>query len=325
MRIIQAKRAATITLAAAAILAGLLPRTQARTVPAKKSVARKSSRMPAGIKVEATPALWKIQGAHNLLYLLADTPQMKDGVHWQNQTIRNAFSDSHTICFEGAQINDSNRAAFSTLLNKLGTDEIHPLSTKISQEDIYRLNDAATRVGLRGEDVFEKMNPWLAYVTMSILPALHGGYRLEAGIDQTLYRQAIIAGKTVQCFMTVAQSVHVVSDNSEADQVAILHYALLNNADSLEKTDRVVGYWTHGQVDRVAALENAEVREVPNLWDRWIVKPNHRFADWVATLLQNPTPGQGNIFVTLDSNHLAGPDNVITLLAKRGFTVTRVE
>ena len=50
---------------------------------------------------------------------------------------------------------------------QFGLDTAHPLSTKISKDDVALLDAAAKSMGLPGEAMFEPMQPWLVSVTLS--------------------------------------------------------------------------------------------------------------------------------------------------------------
>ena len=87
--------------------------------------------------------------------------------------------------------------------------------------------------------------------------------------------------------------------------------------------DAIVADWTRGDVEKLAALENDDLKRHPELYDRLLVKRNQGFAHAIAALLKDPTTG--TVFVAVGAAHLAGPDSVQKMLEKQGFTIVREE
>jgi uncharacterized protein YbaP (TraB family) len=86
----------------------------------------------------------------------------------------------------------------------------------------------------------------------------------------------------------------------------------------------MVADWTRGDVDKIAAMENDEMKvKSPALYEKLSVSRNAHFADVLAGLLKDPATG--TVFVVVGAAHLAGPDSVQTMLAKKGYAAVRVE
>ena len=63
---------------------------------------------------------------------------------------------------------------------QLGLDPQHPLSTKLTKEQVARLDQIAKSVGLpAGEASLEPMKPWLAAVTLGVMPIMQAGFDPE--------------------------------------------------------------------------------------------------------------------------------------------------
>ena len=79
---------------------------------------------------------------------------------------------------------------------QFGTDLAHPLSTKISKDDVALLDAAAKSMGLPGEAMLEPMQPWLVSATLEVVPMMKGGYDPSSGIDMKLLAQAKAANRS---------------------------------------------------------------------------------------------------------------------------------
>jgi hypothetical protein len=273
---------------------------------------------------EAKPALWRVKGAHGTVYLFGSIHVMKKDVHWETAKVKEALGASDTLYLEIAQLDDATVLAAQPEIMRLGTDQEHALSTKISKGDVELLDRALKSMGMPGEQSVESMQPWLVYLTISVLPAVQAGYDPQSGVDKTLASEVKDAGKTVKGFETMSEQIHYVADMPEALQAQMLHQTLVDLPKAVSDTDTMVADWTRGDVEAIAKMDNDEMKtKYPELYDRLLVKRNERFADALAAVLKDPATGTD--FVAIGAAHLAGPDSVLTMLEKRGYRAERVE
>jgi uncharacterized protein YbaP (TraB family) len=319
----------TMKVLAALVLLGLAASAgragRAQAVATTPAVAQSSgaSASPA-VLTEATPAMWKIKGAHGTLYLFGSIHVMKKDVRWETAKVKDALGASDTLYLEIAGLDDASLQAAQPQILQMGTDSEHPLSTKISKDDVALLDGAVKGMGLPGEQALESMQPWLVYLTISVLPAIQAGYDPSSGVDKTLDAEEKQAGKPVKGFETMTEQMHFVADMPLPLQAQMLHQALVDLPKSVSQTDEMVADWTRGDVEAIAKLDNDEMKvKYPDLYDRLLVKRNERFADALAGLLKDPATG--TVFVTIGAGHLAGPDSVLKMLETRGYAAVRVE
>ena len=97
---------------------------------------------------DATPAIWRVQGAHETVYLFGTVHVLKPEMHWETGKVAEAFAKSNALYLELAKVDDV--AAAQPLVMQLGMDPEHPLSTKITKEDVGLLDAAAKGHGDAG-------------------------------------------------------------------------------------------------------------------------------------------------------------------------------
>ena len=276
------------------------------------------SPMPAP-EPNANPALWKVQGPHETVYLFGTVHVMKPEVRWQTKKVIDAFGKSDTLYLEVAKLDDM--AAVQPLMMQLGMDQEHPLSTKISAADKAALDKAVKDLGMPGEQMLEPMQPWMAYMTLSVLPMIKAGYSPTAGVDMAIAQMAKDGNKPVAGFETMEQQLHYFADFPQAQQVLLLHDELSELADSTSKMNDMISAWEKGDVETIAKLENEGIAQSPELYKKLVVERNARFADELGKLLASDKPA--TVFVAIGAAHLAGPDSVQKDLEAKGFKVTR--
>jgi uncharacterized protein YbaP (TraB family) len=276
------------------------------------------------IKEDATPALWQVQGVHGTVYLYGSVHVMKPDVVWETARVKDALKASDVLYLEIADLDPASAQAMQPMVAQLGMDAEHPLSTKISKADVDLLDAAVKKLGLPGESSFEPMKPWLVYLTLSVLPAVQAGYEPGSGIDQKILAEAQSENKPVKGFETASEQLHYLADFPQAQQVELLHQTLVDLPKSTARVDEMVDDWTRGDVDKIAAVENDEMKvKYPALYAKLLVSRNEHFAGVLDALLKDPATG--TVFVTIGAAHLAGPDSVLKMLEKKGFSARRVE
>lgn len=300
-----------------AVAAAFGIQAQGQSVPASQH-AEAHAPVEAAAPVQASPALWKIKSAHGTIYLLGTIHMMKPDVNWESAPVKAGLAASSKLVEEVSNVDD--KAAAQTLLLQYGIDIEHPLSTKISKDDLAKLDAALQQMGIPGESALEPLRPWAAMLTISVVPMMKAGYTLESGVDTTLAQEWKATGKTVDGLETLDQQVHFFADMSEADQVMALHVSLEQLDHASEDVDKMVTAWIKGDVETIATLENTEFKqEDPGLYKLLIVERNKTWAGQLSRMLDSG----GTEFVAVGAGHLPGNDGVLKLLAAKGYTVTR--
>lgn len=270
--------------------------------------------------VTATPAIWRVKGAHGTVYLFGTIHVMKPEIEWETGKVKDAFAESDTLYLEVPNLDD--QAAELPLAAQFGLDMAHPLSTKIAKSDVDLLDAAAKSMGLPGEAMLEPMQPWLVTMTVAVLPMMKAGYDPASGVDVTLLGQARKAGKKIEGFETMEQQLHFVADEPEAEQVEMLHEELAGMDKNAAEMGEMVAAWEKGDVAKIAAIENGELKtKHPDEYKTLVVDRNAKWAATLDGLLKDS--GTGSVFVAVGAAHLAGDDSVVELLKKDGWKVER--
>jgi uncharacterized protein YbaP (TraB family) len=258
------------------------------------------------------------------VYLFGSVHVMKPDVVWETAKVKDALKSSDVLYLEVADLGADEQARLQPAVMQMGMDPAHPLSGKLTKADLDLLDAALKSLGMAGEQMLEPMQPWLAYLTLSVLPAVKAGYQPDSGIDQKLLAEGKGESKQVVGFETAEEQLHFLADMPQADQVLLLHQTLVDLPKSEAQMDEMVADWAKGDVDKIAAMENDEMKaKYPALDARLLVKRNEHFADVLAGLLKDPATG--TVFVTIGAAHLAGPDSVQKMLEAKGYTAVRVE
>jgi uncharacterized protein YbaP (TraB family) len=268
---------------------------------------------------DAEPALWVAHGPNSTVYLFGTIHVLRSDTAWRSPKIAGAFAKASDLWLETADGGDAKAAQGLAL--QFGIDPLHPLSSTLSADDVQRVDAAAKSMGIAaGAAALEPMRPWLAAVTLTFGPIMKAGFDPARGVDKLLREEALAQSKPISGFESTAQQVHFFADMPEALQVVYLRHVLDDYAKAPVTLTALVAAWSTGDVDAIARLEAEAFRDNDrSIYEQLILKRNTAWAERLATRLQQP----GVSFVAVGAGHLAGPDSVQVMLAKRGITVTR--
>jgi uncharacterized protein YbaP (TraB family) len=265
----------------------------------------------------AEPAIWVVKGPHSTVYLFGTIHALDKNHPWHSAKIDAAIKQSESLWLEVPNVDDA--ASMQPLILQLGIDMAHPLSSKLTPDQMAKLNKAAVGVP-GGPGMLEPMKPWLAGMMLSLAPVMQAGYDPNSGVELELKPEFVKANKPVKGFETMDQQIHYFADMSDKAQLDFLVSELDEADTAVDKFKELVAAWYAGDVNKLDALNNADFRDkYPDLFQLLLVKRNQNFTTQIQELLK----GDGVTFVAVGAGHLVGKDGVPAMLERQGYKVTR--
>ncbi|WP_201315570.1 TraB/GumN family protein [Dyella sp. EPa41] len=267
----------------------------------------------------ATPGLWVVRQGEATIYLFGTVHLLPSDTHWSSPALDQALAESQRLSIE---IVDDDSPAMQALVMQHGVDFGHPLSTKLGDGDMQRLEKAAEEAKVPGGvAALQPMRPWLAALTLTVAPLVQAGMDPSQGVDKQLKARMQEAGKPVDGLETSEKQIRMLADLPEPMQLDFLRQSFKEVADGPAKLRELVDAWRRGDTDAIAKVEDEDLRkESPMLYQRLIVERNQAWARTIAERLKQP----GVSFIAVGAGHLAGPDSVQAQLRKLGIESTRI-
>lgn len=262
---------------------------------------------------KADPALWRIQGPQGQVgWLFGTIHSAPRPLDWQTAPVRDALGHADTIMVEVANLaNESEVAAtFARLAKSEGQP---PLSQRIAPDERPALAALLKKEGYQDGD-FAAMDTWAAALTLARNGA--GPDDARNGVDRAVIAEA--KGRPVVELEGAARQLGLFDALSEQDQRALLG-AIVKEADEPEHD--LSADWRKGDMTAIAEETRTGLLAVPDLRDVLFTERNRR---WTVTIAAAVRSGH-KPFVAVGAAHMAGADGLPAMLARQGFTVTRVE
>jgi uncharacterized protein YbaP (TraB family) len=274
---------------------------------------------PAAIAAsDADPALWVVKDDDTTIYLFGTVHVLKPGMSWFDDAVKKAFDDSDQVVMEIVQPDDQ-AAVQALILDKGMSPEGPTLTEKLPADSREAYATTMARYGIPAA-AFDRMDPWLAAMTLTMVSLTKLGYQPDNGPEKVLTAAAEAAGKPVVGLETVEQQFGYLDGLSEPAQIEMLRSTVEEADEAATMFAEMVSDWSKGDDQGLAGLMNEGFEDSPELQRVLLTERNARWADWIDARLAKP----GTVFIAVGAGHLAGPDSVQADLAKHHIAVTRV-
>jgi uncharacterized protein YbaP (TraB family) len=259
------------------------------------------------------PKAWVVKDGDTEITLFGTVHALPTATQWLSPAVAARLQAADTLVLEALVPEDP--AALAGVINKIGLrGDGMPMAKRLTPKQYARLEAAvaASGVPMAGLD---RMETWLAALTLSNVSLVRAGIDVASGSERELITRAKAAGTPIVGLETLEQQMGFFAVLPQADQVAML-MATIEEGDSADAMlKEMVALWKAGDVDAIAGAFDKEMKATPLLRQRLLVGRNVRWADWIAGVMRRP----GKVFVAVGAGHLGGSDGVLAQLRARGL------
>jgi uncharacterized protein YbaP (TraB family) len=265
---------------------------------------------------QAKPPVWTVRSGKATLVMFGSIHLLPAGLDWRPDALNAAIANADELWFEEPITPASANEAAALSLKRGALPKNRRLSSMMGEEDLARLFRAAIALHCTPEAI-DKMQPWMAEITLSIAADARSGADASSGVEDQLQAQAPPSVRR-RNFETPAQQIEFLAGAPVKDQLASLNWTVGEIVDDPDSYQRIVDEWLAGDLASLKRDDNDPLERVaPSLYQRLIAKRNRRWADQLAARLKSP----GNVVVVVGIGHMMGPDGLPALLRARGLTV----
>jgi hypothetical protein len=263
------------------------------------------------------PALWKVADEDTTIYLFGTVHILPEGIEWYDTTIATALEGSDMLVTE-IPMDPASEAAMGQLAQSKGTLPAGTtLRSLLTPEQTTTYEAALAKIGAP-VGAFDPFKPWLAGLTLSILPLMQQGYTPGAGVEKVLLSK--IGDKPQGALETAEFQLGIFDGMDQASQVTFLMEAAEGMDEVAPMLDRMVSEWAQGNPDQLAAVMNEGMTD-PAVAEALLYSRNANWAEWIDARLDQP----GTVFIAVGAGHLAGAKSVQDYLTEKGITTMRVK
>jgi uncharacterized protein len=266
------------------------------------------------------PALYVVRDADSTMYLYGTVHVRPRDTDWGDEDVRTALASAQDIWTE-IEISPQADARAQALAMQLGAAPADkPLSSWLTAEENERLTALAGRLGLP-RAYLEQMQPWMAGLTLSLMPIMQAGFDPMSGVDRAVDAYGDANGKTMRTFETIEQQLGFFSGLDEETQRAFLREAINEAEQGPAMIREMTTAWERGDLDALERVVVDDTREeYPDVYKALFVRRNNAWMEVLTRELE----GAGVDFVAVGAGHLLGSDGLVEQMRARGYEVERV-
>jgi uncharacterized protein YbaP (TraB family) len=264
--------------------------------------------------------MWRLYDHDTNIYLFGTVHLLPPGTNWRTPAIDKATDEAGSLVVETI-IDDKNPQAFAAELARLSIRPgLPPIVERVPPEKRDALRAAIAKSGIP-EAALNNMETWAAAFALLQLQFKELGVSGNDGVELNLKKAFAAAGKPIEQLESNSQQLGFFDGLPEAAQRQLLEGAIEAPTAAKKQFDAMLAAWISGDVKAIGRTFNAEFKNSPDLKAALISRRNAHWAWWLHSRLAQP----GTIFVAVGAGHLAGDDNVVEMLKKRGLKVRRVQ
>lgn len=275
---------------------------------------------PADAQQSINPPLYVVRDADSTMYLYGTVHIRPRDADWGNDRVRAAITESQEVWTE-IEISPAADAQAQQLALQLGAAAPgRPLSSWLSAEENAQLATALTGMGIPTA-ALEGQEPWIAALTLSVVPMMQAGYDPASGVDRQVDAFAETGGKTMRSFETIEQQLGFFDNMAPEAQREMLREAIVQAPAAAAMITQLTNAWETGDEATLTTLVIEDTRaQYPELYDLIFVRRNNAWMQMIANELND----SGVDFVAVGAGHLLGAEGLVAQLRARGYTVERV-
>ena len=267
---------------------------------------------------DADPAMWVLKDDDTTIYLFGTFHGLDGKTDWFNDEVKAAFDASDEVVVEAIMPED--QAAMQPLIVKYAVDASgKTLTSKLSAEMKTKYEKTMAGIGILAQ-AFEPLEPWFVTMALTAVAGQKIGLKPEHGADVTITRAAKAAGKNVAELEGAEWQLSLFDKMPEDKQIVQLGQTLDAVPEMGPQLTQMLASWSKGDVEALATMMNASLKETPELYKMIFSDRNATWADWIQKRMDQP----GTVFLAVGAGHLAGQDSVQDMLAKKGLKAEKV-
>lgn len=289
------------------------------TAPA---VAQAGPAAPAPVAEAATtpprPALWLLADEDTRIYLFGTIHILPPDLRWRSAALDRAVGEADELVLE---IDDEEMDNFDAgVLEGTMLGKSVPVTARVSPDRRDRLVEMIRASGVPAE-TFDGLQTWAVAMSLSVAEIAEDyGADTQAltGVEEALTEDFRNRGRPISGVETASQQIGFFSTLPLSVQREMLEQTIDAWSAGTGDLDPGDADWLRGDLDAMAA----EFDEMPpELFDALLTRRNTRWTGWLIDRLARP----GTVLFAVGAGHLAGRASVQSMLAARGYQVTRVD
>ena len=270
-----------------------------------------------GAQAPAKHFLWSVNAPGSPpSYLLGSLHVLTADYYPLSARIEQAFAASTVLIVEADVDELSSPAILMSLMGKAMLPDGKTLDQVVAADLYAAVMEQADKAGVP-RAALQRLKPWMVALVLTAPVMQAAGFKAEHGVDKHFFDRAKKTGTERRALETVAFQFDRMDQMTASQQEALLRGTLEDLDSQTSNVKAMAQAWGKGDTAALEKLLLPAIKSSPDLYTRLLVERNANWVESVETCVKQKT----SCFVVVGAAHLVGPDSLVAMLQKKGYTV----
>jgi uncharacterized protein YbaP (TraB family) len=260
--------------------------------------------------------VWKVQSGTKVLYLAGSVHALGADAYPLAAAYDKAFAAAGTLVEEIDLAEAEQLAAAPMLLAKGLYTDGRTFEGAVGKDTASMVASRLKETGIPPE-MIRLMKPWMVMLLITAFEAQKAGLDAALGLDKHFFDKAKAAGKPVLALETAESQIDRFDKMPESLQEQMLRSTLTELDVQSNSVAAMINAWRTGNADALEKMALSSFDGYRGAYASLIVERNNNWIPQIEACMAKPQP----CFVVVGAAHLVGPDGLLVLLKKKGFTL----
>jgi uncharacterized protein len=274
-------------------------------------------RLAAAVRPATKGFVWTIERAGQTGWLVGSLHLMTPDAYPLPPFLESAFLSAQVLVEEADPDELKAPEAAAELVRRAFYPAGQSLEKHLSADTYRTIVERASKVGLPAEAV-QRMRPWMLAITLAAVEMQSAGFDPALGLDRHFRDRAIGMGKPLQTLEASLEQVSILESLGAALQESLVVETLKGTETEISQIRTLMAAWKGGDAAGLERILLDGTKESPQIYQALFVDRNKRWVPKIEACL-----AKARCMVVVGAGHMVGPDGLIDLLSKRGYTVSQ--
>jgi uncharacterized protein len=260
--------------------------------------------------------LWKVQAGAKVLYLAGSVHALDADSYPLAAAYEHAFTAAGTLVEEINLAEAEQLAAAPMLLAKGLYTDGRTFEGAVAKDTATLVATRLKNTGIPME-MIRTMKPWMVMLMITAFEAQKAGLDAALGLDKHFFDKARAANKPVLALETAESQIDRFDKMPEALQEQMLRSTLSELEVQRNSIAAMINAWRTGDAAAIEKMSLSSFDGYRGAYTSLIVERNNNWVPQIEACMAKPQP----CLVVVGAAHLVGPDGLLTLLRKKGYTL----
>jgi uncharacterized protein YbaP (TraB family) len=260
--------------------------------------------------------VWKVHAGSKVLFLAGSVHALGADAYPLAAAYENAFAAAGTLVEEINLAEAEQLAAAPVLLAKGLYTDGRTFEGAVGKDTATQVTNHLKDAGIPPE-MIRTMKPWMVMLMITVFEAQKAGLDAALGLDKYFFDKARAAGKPVLALETAESQIDRFDKMPESLQEQMLRSTLSELDAQRNSVSAMINAWRTGNAAALEKMALSSFDGYRGAYTSLIVERNNNWVPQIEACMARPQP----CFVVVGAAHLIGPDGLLVLLRKKGYTI----